>query len=353
MDKNKYFLGSVGRVEAFRMANNPISGKNEMILAFVSKTMTDTGLNTSVSADDIRGGQGAPIITRFYHDTNVEITLTDVMFKKDYVEAQLGTEFVEAGEAYFSETLDAVKDAEGGKYHLELSKQPIKIGFGCEEPETPVWYTKEGQEDWRLVTVEGQEIKGLAEDGKYCVRYLAEGIEGASRADIYAGFVPQELHLVITTPLFAGDACSASGGTIAGEVQYDIPRFRLNGGQDFAAAMSSNQTTNLSGVALGSTSGCDNEQGALLYSMIVKLNNAKLDDMYKSLAFDPDCLVKGGKPLVFGIDSSGKATLIGYNLLEFSGEGWDAKEEEFKAAGSVTAKVKGGTLSVTETIAEE
>lgn len=343
MDKNKYFLGSVGRVEAFRMARNPVSGNNEMVLAFVSKTMTDTGLNTSVSADDIRGGQGAPIITRFYHDANVEITLTDVMFKKDYVEAQLGTEFVEAGEAYLSETLEA----KGGK--IKPTKKPIEIGFGCEASEAVVWYTEEGKDEWQLAKLQNGEISGLTDGKKYCVRYLAEGIEGASRADIYAGFVPEELHLVITTPLFAGDACSVSGGTIAGEVQYDVPRFRLNGGQDFAAAMSANQTTNLSGVALGATSGCDNEKGALLYSMIVKLNNAKLDDLYKSLVFDPDCLVPGGIPLVFGIDASGKATLIGNNLLEFSGEGWDATNGVFKA-GSVTATVKNGSLSVTETV---
>ena len=78
MDKHNYFLGSVGRVDAFRMVNGAPQ------LAFVSKTMTDQGLNTSISADDIRAGQGAPIVARFYHDANVEITLTDVMFKPEY-----------------------------------------------------------------------------------------------------------------------------------------------------------------------------------------------------------------------------------------------------------------------------
>lgn len=308
MDKNNYFLGSVGRVDAFKMVNG------QPVLAFVSKTMTDTGLNTTISADDIRGGQGAPIITRFYHDTNVEITLTDVMFKKGYVEAQLGTEFQDAGEAYVTEKHE-VPDAGT----VTLDHTPISIGFGCEADQVIVWYAKEGSNDWNLISegISGKQLSGLPK-GEYCFRYLAEGISGASKADIYAGFVPEELHLVITTPLFAGDACSASGGSIAGEVQYDIPRFRLNGGQDFAAAMSSNQTTNLSGVALGANAGCDNEQGALLYSMIVKLNGSKLADRYVALEVLDESLAVGATPIVYGIDGSNKATLLSNSLLKFT-----------------------------------
>lgn len=325
MDNNNYFLGSVGRVDAIRMKD----GKQE--IAFVSKTMTDTGLNTTISADDIRGGQGAPIITRFYHDANVEITLTDVMFKKSYVESQLGTHFEEDGaSAYLSEEGKAT--AEGT---FELKETPINISAGCESTNPVVWYSEKGSNDWILVEDElsGKVISGLKPEEEYCFRYLAESVSGAQKADIYAGFVPEELHLIITTPLFAGDACSASGGTIAGEVQYDIPRFRLNGGQDFAAAMSSNQTTNLSGVALGSTSGCDVDgKGALLYTMIVKLNDSKLADRYVSLEVLDETLKVGEAPIVYGIDKGNRATLLSNKLLNFEPALVDGK---FNAAGEV------------------
>ena len=114
MDKNNYFLGSVGSVSAFRR-----NSSGELELAFVSTTNTDQGLNTSVSADDLRGGQGAPVITRFYHDVNVEITLTDIMFKEAYIAAQLGTHFESLGNAYYCEERD-VNDSTG---EVKLSKE--------------------------------------------------------------------------------------------------------------------------------------------------------------------------------------------------------------------------------------
>ena len=67
METKNYFLGSVGKVEAFR------EKKTGLELAFISKTLTDSGINTSITADDIRAGQGAPIVTRFYHDASVEV----------------------------------------------------------------------------------------------------------------------------------------------------------------------------------------------------------------------------------------------------------------------------------------
>ena len=83
----KYFLGSVGSAEAFRMVN----GKPEM--AFVAKTLTDSSISVTITKDELRGGTGAPVVTNFFHDPAVAITLTDILFKEGYVEAQLGTNF--------------------------------------------------------------------------------------------------------------------------------------------------------------------------------------------------------------------------------------------------------------------
>ena len=51
-----FFLGSVGKAEAFRRGDD-----GQLTLAFVSKTLTDSGLNISTTKDDIRAGEGAPI----------------------------------------------------------------------------------------------------------------------------------------------------------------------------------------------------------------------------------------------------------------------------------------------------
>ena len=126
-----YFLGSVGRAEAFRTVGKKLE------LAFVSKTLTDSNVNISTSVDDIRAGQGAPVVARFAHDANVEITLTDVMFKNAYVESQLGTRFVKGGDAFKTETLTA----SSGK--LTLSGEPKELNNSCfESGFKGVWATQ-------------------------------------------------------------------------------------------------------------------------------------------------------------------------------------------------------------------
>ena len=324
MDKNNYFLGSVGSVSAFRR-----DSKGNLQLAFVSTTNTDQGLNTTVSADDLRGGQGAPVITRFYHDVASEITLTDIMFKEAYIEAQLGTDFKSEGKAYFCETLDV--QADGDKKIVTLSHTPAQIGFGCDTGNyAAVWYASEGKNNWVLADNGGQKPElagnvltinvaklGANNPSRITVRYLATGLAGAMEAKIYANFVPEELFLVITTPLFAGDACAASNGKAAGSVQFEIPRFRLNGGQDFAAAMSSNQTINMSGAAMATVGGCDAE-GAYLYKIIINYANETLEDLYTGLIADPESLKVGKMPLIYGYDGKEDANLIANDLLVFS-----------------------------------
>src|SRR5574344_2120175 len=113
----KYFLGSVGSAEAFRMVN----GQPEM--AFVAKTLTDSSISVTITKDELRGGTGAPVVTNFFHDPAVAITLTDILFKEGYVEAQLGTHFTNSASAYQSETILAKTQGE-----LELKKVPVDLG---------------------------------------------------------------------------------------------------------------------------------------------------------------------------------------------------------------------------------
>ena len=108
----KYFLGSVGKAEAFR---RNADGKLE--LAFVSKTLTDSGLNISTNKDDIRAGEGAPIQFSFYSQPTVEITLTDVLFKTDYIRSQLGVAFDKTPQSYVTEPVVFTEGAATLKEH--------------------------------------------------------------------------------------------------------------------------------------------------------------------------------------------------------------------------------------------
>ena len=332
----KYFLGSVGSVEAFERKEN---GSYE--LAFVSKTLTDSGINTTISKEDIRGGTGAPIQFSFYHDPSVEITLTDVVFKKEYLEAQLGTEFKNEGShGYATETVVA----NGGK--IVLKDQPLGLNFGaCDGELKYVWATEVGKEEWKAYKfTDGKEIEGF-EDGKsYCVRYCKQD-PNALIARITSNIIPAEYMLIITAPVFAGDACAASNGKKAGTITYEIPRFRLNGGSEMAFNMSSNQTISLAGSALASDNTCEmGEQN--LYNIVLSIDDYAKNS-YKELIVDEDSLKAGMVPVVYGLTKEGKVMKIDNKNLTFE----PALNEGKFAAGASKITLTGTNIIDNVTVA--
>jgi len=296
----KYFLGSVGKAEAFKRDAN-----GNLTLAFVSKTLTDSGINISTTKDDIRAGEGAPIQFSFYHDPSVEITLTDVLWKKEYLTAQLGANFnqgVDGQIDYITETLAIASNK------LTLGKTIKEMPVACADGKQYIaWYTLKGQDDWKSYTASEPftEIDITAADGtEYCVRYLAEESH-AKTAEITSTIIPEELFLIITAPIFSGDACAASRGRAAGHITFEVPRFQLNGAQEFAMNMSQNQTMSLAGVALaGPSEDCDTSAGKLLRIIEVITAENWYDDV-EQLVVDEDCLVAGEKPVVYGVLKDG------------------------------------------------
>ena len=306
----KYFLGSVGSVEAFRRKED---GSYE--LAFVSKTLTDSGINTTISKEDIRGGTGAPIQFSFYHDPSVEITLTDVVFKEEYLEAQLGAEFVTNDDphSYASET--RTSDATG---NIDLEGTPVGMNFGaCGGELDLVWATPVGQDDWHSYKfTKGQDkIPGFKPNTKYCIRYCKSD-PMAHVMKVTSNIIPAEYMLIITAPIFAGDACAASNGKKAGTITYEIPRFRLNGGSEMAFNMSSNQTMNLAGSAYA-TEGCDME-GQTLYKVVLKLDDYSANLDMESLVADPDYQKEGDIPVIFAVLKNGKIRKVENDAVTFT-----------------------------------
>lgn len=341
----KYFIGSVGSVEAFERLEN-----GSLRLAFVSKTLTDSGINTTISKEDIRGGTGAPVQFSFYHDPSVEITLTDVVFKKEYIAAQLGTEFKDEGaHGYATETVVAEKaSAEGSKAKLVLKDQPLALNFGaCEGELRYVWASEVGKDEWKAYGFEGKTVSGDdLEIGKsYCVRYCKQDPD-AKIAHITSNIIPSEFMLIITAPIFAGDACAASNGKKAGTITYEFPRFRLNGGSEMSFNMSSNQTMSLSGFAYATDNTCEmGEQN--LYNIIVSVaGDAK--NNYKELIIDEDCLKVGTVPVVYALTKGGKVLKLDNENLTFDPA---LTQGKFTSAGEVTIAANKTELSEKVTVA--
>lgn len=334
----KYFLGSVGSAEAFRMVN----GQPKM--AFVAKTLTDSSISVTITKDELRGGTGAPVVTNFFHDPAVAITLTDILFKEGYVEAQLGTNFTASAEAYQSET---IKAKEAGK--LELSKTPVDLGvLKCSDGGTIIaWYSEEGKDDYKAVIISAVDAgtKTLSDSGiengkTYCVRYLASD-NNALEAIVKSDMIPHELTLIITVPIFAGDACAASKGSKAGTLTFEVPRFQLDGGQEFSFNMSSNAPMNLNGTAMVMTEGCDVNSGKL-FRMIEVIEGRVVEGI---MIDEATAKVGASKEdvVVYALYSDKKIAVV--NNPELSGAA--IGEDGILKAGELTATALGKTANYT------
>ena len=79
---SKFILAGVGDIQLFDQ------GSGEIIVT--SKTLTDSGINFSVTAEDIRGGKANAILGKYFHDTAMELTLTDALFSLEYLALNVG-----------------------------------------------------------------------------------------------------------------------------------------------------------------------------------------------------------------------------------------------------------------------
>ena len=337
----KYFVGSVGVAEAFDIKNG------QYVPAFSSSTLTDSGLNIQTTKDDIRAGQGAAIQFSFYHDPSVEINLTDVLFKTEYITAQLGAEF-DGQDYYKTEPLEFTAGV------ADLTDTVKKVQIPCTgDNQYLVWGYKTGSDEMVQMEYDPTTKKvSIIKDGNvdktakgtYCVNYLSEGAE-AETATISTQIIPNEYRLLITAPLFAGDACSASKGKPAGKIIFEVPRFQLNGAQDFAMNMSSNQTMSLAGIALAAPSEkCGDNAGALLRIMKVVLDDADWKSEITGLVSDEASEHVGDDPIVYGI-KNGKPVLIQDSELTF--EYGDPAVDALDAKGKYAAAAQDETVTIT------
>lgn len=330
----KYFLGSVGKAEAFRVDDN-----GNMELAFVSTTLTDSGLNIQTTKDDIRAGQGAPIQFSFYHDPSVEITLTDVLWKRDYLTAQLGARFDGAKEAYTTSTVTFA----GGTATLDADVLPLPVAC-IDKEQYVVWGTKVGKDDWKAIAYDNGTLTLDGAEGQYCVRYLTND-NRANVAEISTQIIPEELFLIISAPIFAGDSCAASKGKAAGSITFEVPRFQLNGAQEFQMNMSSNQTMSLSGIALATESADCNSIGGKLLRVIEVINDFDYTADVKSIMSDEEFDVMGQVPHIYGIKGDGQVIKLDNKDLTFAPALTDGK---YTSATETTVTLRTGVTTTAD-----
>lgn len=257
MAKN-HFLAGVGRALLFR-GNNLIG---------VSKTLTESTFDFTITAEEIRGGAANALWGKYFHDSNLAVTLTDSMFNIEYIAASLGVN-VESGGISIKEEEVVAASGKATVTETPVAFDGTMIG----------WYKKPSESEWTIGTLNGKDmtIPGAKPDDVYCVKYFYQN-SNAKSILIKTQYVPATLHVVIINDLFAGDVNDAANATRYGRLITDIPRLQLDGNQNLSLTSSGAATVSLTGSALAVASGDSCEEDPFYGTMTEEIFGGKWQD---------------------------------------------------------------------------
>lgn len=268
-----YILGDVMKAEAF------VRGEDGKLQHYFSaNTMTDSTLNISVTAEEIRGGWGNQLLGKIFHDSNFAVNLTEAMWSLDYLAAQIGTE-VAKDDGISMETVmgkvaaaGALTLAEGAKLKGEIAPMFANAtafcGTGtdalvvwvkdCNDKVYTYTATKGSENTYTFAPVDETNVPAV---GNVCITYPLKHATDCDRIIVNAAYEPAEFSLFLYGKLFAGNGCAKSKSRKVGQFTIEIPRFQLDGTVDITMNPSSAATTSLNGSALayGCTCGGDPE----------------------------------------------------------------------------------------------
>lgn len=337
----KFVLASVGNAQLI----DQLTGE----LIADSKTLTESGISFSVTAEDIRGGQANALIAQYFHDSAMTLTLTDALFSLEYLALNVGGT-IRTG-ADNAMTVETVTVTTPNTIQVSATPKPV-FSFG-----TIGWYTISGKEDWSKITFVGNtaSVADLPVGTSVCVKYAKEDAS-AETFTVSSAFIPSQVSLMLTLPLFkATTEATYSSSSKVGEIQVQIPNFILSGASELSLTAGGASTTSLSGNALATFGGasCDSNEG--YYANLVKIiyNKDEFDGIKNLVIADSDIdLAKTDTQTleVYGLYGSGiKAPkLISNSKLTFTSSN-SATATVGQHTGVVTA-VANGTANIEVTV---
>ena len=188
-----------------------------------AKTLTESTFNFSISNEEVRGGSGNALWGKYFHDSNLAVTLTDAMFRLEYVAANLGVDINMGGLSVYESPAQGEVVGSGGV--VTLTNTAVAFNGSV-----IAWYKKPSDANWQIATVAGNKITipGYKEGDTYCVKYFYQNPDARS-ITINTQYVPKVLHVVILNDLFSGDPANVGAASKYGRIITDIPSFQLDG----------------------------------------------------------------------------------------------------------------------------
>ena len=245
----------------------------------VGRTLSDTAFNSTITGEEVRGGQGNMLYGKYFHDSSLGIDITDAMFNLQYVAASLGVDVNQGGISLYESPKAGETVTAGGK--ITLTETAVAFDGAI-----LAWYKKPSDDDWTVTTVAANAITipSATAGDHYCVKYFYQNLNAKS-ITIKAQYVPKTLHLVLINDQYSGDVANvAASSSKYGRLITDIPQFQLSGEQNLAWSATSAATVSLSGTALAVDDGVSCEEDPIYGTMTQEIFGAKWQDDVKAIA---------------------------------------------------------------------
>lgn len=318
----------------------------------VGKTLNDTSISLSNTAEEIRGGPGNLLWGKYFHDSAMEISITDVMFNLQYIAASLGVNVEQGGLSMYESPKAGEIVAAGGVINLSNTA----VAF---DGSVIAWYKKPSDANWSVTTVSGGgkiiTIPGAQVGDAYCVKYFYQN-PNAKSVTIKAQYVPKVLHLVLINDLYSGDASKvAASSSKYGRLITDIPQFQLSGGQDLSWSATTAATVSINGSALAYDDGASCEEDPIYGTMTQEIFGAAWQDDVVALAIEnADIDLSNGEDatlivrVVYGGNiASQRKDNSNFTFAVEDGESFITLDQ---VTGKVTAKTGTGVAHVSATL---
>ena len=253
----KFILASVGAIQLF----NPSNGD----LIVTSKTLTESGLSFTVTAEEIRGGLANKLIGLYQHDSGMSLKMTDSLFSLQYLSLNVGGTIAVGGDVMTNEQITTTVANQ-----ITVSETPQSFStLG-----TIGWYSVAGSDNWTRVTFTNKiaNVASLPIGTTVCVKHMKADAT-MEQFTVSSAFIPSQCYAILTLPLFKSgtDSTSYSSSSKVGEVQVEIPTFLLGGAQELSLTSSGAATTKLSGNALATFTGDEGCDGDGYYAKLKQI----------------------------------------------------------------------------------
>ena len=313
------------------------------------KTLSETTFDASITGEEVRGGPGNLLYGKYFHDSNLNIQITDAMFNLQYVAASLGVDVNQGGVSLY----ESAKAGETVGANGKITLTETAVAF---DGTILAWYKKPADDDWTVATVSQNAITiPSAKTGDhYCVKYFYQNMNAKS-ITIKAQYVPKTLHLVLINDLYSGDVANVAASTSKyGRLITDIPQYQLDGSQNLAWSATSAATVSLNGSALAIDDGTSCEEDPIYGTMTQEIFGAKWQDDVKAVAIgnaDIDLAKSASETLqVYAVFGGGVASRMmdnsNFNFTVESG----GTSASVNASGVVTATTTAGTAVISVTL---